>query len=375
MKKILSFVLCSLMIMSLATSVFAFTAEDWVKGNGYDVVKKVEDKNTVVEKNTPVTVTGNDDGTVTVSHGGYYQNGENWGGVASKEKYDLEGLSVTVRFDQVPDVIASDDCWMHIGVSAKPEIFKVGDITGNRTFINLLRFGKGVWETRNGIENFNRVENLDDYDTFTVVSGDTVNLYFKKNAEGTYNVVLTKNNMYYTTQKTYDLAKISEDGKVHVVVSASLFASEKDAFKYTITKIENLPVDPYDKYLTEDPEKGAVKVYVDGERMSFADVQPTLTANGKTAVIPLRAVFEKLGYEVSWDHATKTVYAKKDGDEIKVKIGDKKVFKNNERFGSLEQAAEIVDGRTMVPATAVRDICGEMVRWFPETTSVVITNV
>ena len=66
----------------------------FVAGNGYNIINADKEK---VSENSPVTVT-DVEGGVQVSHGGYYQDGKNWGGVALKDAYKLDGLSITVKF-------------------------------------------------------------------------------------------------------------------------------------------------------------------------------------------------------------------------------------------------------------------------------------
>ena len=87
-----------------------------------------------MSKNSPVTVEKTEEG-IKVSHGGYYVDGKDWGGVAFNEKHLLDGLSVTIKFDKVPEVTSADDCWISIDFLTKPQLFQVGDVKGNPGFI------------------------------------------------------------------------------------------------------------------------------------------------------------------------------------------------------------------------------------------------
>ena len=67
------------------------------------------------------------------------------------------------------------------------------------------------------------------------------------------------------------------------------------------------------KYMVFRPMYSSVKVFVDGEEI--VSDQSALLMNSRT-MVPLRAIFEKLGAEVSWEDATKTVTAVKGDTEI-----------------------------------------------------------
>ena len=80
-------------------------------GNGFSV--KGKDNAELSADDRKVTVADSENG-VTVSHGGYYNDGKNWGGAAFKEAVKLDGASVTIKFDKVPEVAAGEDCWISV---------------------------------------------------------------------------------------------------------------------------------------------------------------------------------------------------------------------------------------------------------------------
>lgn len=373
MKKILSVILASVLLCAAAAVVCsAEDTQNWIVGNGYNIVVPTDEENgkMEVEKNSPVTVTENADGTVKVSHGGYYQDGENWGGVASKKTYTVDGLSVTVKFDKVPEVADGTDCWAYIGVLEKPQMFKVGKVPENRGFMNLIRFSRDSWEFYNGIKDFSMLDSAQGNGAFALKSGDVVTVTFNKTESGRYVMTLDNNGKKVTHETEVPLESAFADGKAHVVVSASCIGSAAGAFEYTITNIKDGEVkDHLAKYRTNDPEPGAIKVYVDGERLSFD--QPPVILEGRT-LVPLRAIFEALGAFVEWDDATKTVTAVLDNDLVKLTIGSKELYKNDEVVAELDVPAQIVGGRTLVPARAVAEAYNAVVQWVQETKSVVI---
>ena len=113
-----------------------------------------------------------------------------------------------------------------------------------------------------------------------------------------------------------------------------------------------------------------ITVFLNGEQLVF-DVQPTLE-NGRT-LVPMRAIFEALGAEVSWDNETFTAVAVKDGTTIAMTIDDNILFKNGE-VTELDVPARLVDGRTLVPVRAVSEGLGADVQWDNENWIVNITT-
>ncbi len=380
MKKILSIVLCVVAVFLLAVVCSGAETKNWVAGNGFNIIEKHSPDSEMIQvsQNSPVTITENADGTVKVTHGGYYQDGKNWGGVASVNKYDIKDLSVTVRFDKVPVVDPGHDCWAYIGVLEEPQMFQVGAIPENRGFVNLIRFSTGNWEIYDGITAFKQVERSEENAMFAIKSGDVVTVTFKEEGEGLYKVSLVngENEYAYSTTNTYDLGSVFADGKAHIVVSASCLNSAENDFEYTITNISNTPsqvetVDALEKYRQNDPEPGVVKVYVNDNRVSF-DVAPIIE-DGRT-LVPVRAIFEALGAELTWDDKTKTATAVAGSDSVAITIGSKELVKNGEVVATLDVPAKIVDSRTLVPARAIAEAFACKVNWVSETKTVVVNK-
>lgn len=67
----------------------------------------------------------------------------------------------------------------------------------------------------------------------------------------------------------------------------------------------------------------AITVYVDGQQLSF-EVEPVIKDG--TTLVPLRAIFEKFGYEVSWHPEDQTILGLKDGADIQMNIGNNQAY-------------------------------------------------
>ena len=119
------------------------------------------------------------------------------------------------------------------------------------------------------------------------------------------------------------------------------------------------------------PSDDTIKVIVNDKPVEF-DVAPTII-NDRT-MVPLRAIFEALGADVDWDDATKTITAVKDDTTIKMQIGNDKMTKNGTE-STLDSAPVIIDSRTLVPVRAIAESFGSDVSWEAETKTVIVKDL
>ena len=100
--------------------------------------------------------------------------------------------------------------------------------------------------------------------------------------------------------------------------------------------------------------------------------------NGRT-MLPMRAVFEALGANVTWAGADEIIFATKGNLFITLKIGDfQMVVQRTESEEStvikLDAAPYIYGGYTFVPVRAVAESLNSDVYWIETTKTVMITN-
>ena len=112
-----------------------------------------------------------------------------------------------------------------------------------------------------------------------------------------------------------------------------------------------------------------VEVQINGNKMHF-DVPPRIKY-GK-AMVPMRAIFEELGAEVTWDDTTKTVTATKDDLLVTLQIDNPILTVNGENI-PLDVAPYIAGSRTLVPLRAIAESLHTDVQWDEGTKTVLIT--
>lgn len=100
-------------------------------------------------------------------------------------------------------------------------------------------------------------------------------------------------------------------------------------------------------------------VNINGEKL-ISDVLPMLV-NFRT-MIPMRAVFEALEAEVTWNEQTKTAVAQKGDIKIEIVTASNVMTVNGKNL-SLDSPAFIFEGRTMIPLRAVSEAFGYEVNW------------
>ena len=124
-----------------------------------------------------------------------------------------------------------------------------------------------------------------------------------------------------------------------------------------------------------DVAADGVSVIIDEQRVNFDDQEPIIV-DGRT-LVPLRGVFEVLGFEVNWYESSQQVLLTRDNgtiiDTIIITIG-RDVFSVNGLRHYLEVPAQIIEGRTMLPIRAVLESVGYEVLWDDATSTIYINS-
>jgi hypothetical protein len=116
-------------------------------------------------------------------------------------------------------------------------------------------------------------------------------------------------------------------------------------------------------------------VEVDGARVIFDDQDPVIV-DGRT-LIPVRGVFEEIGFNVSWDGDLQQVTLTDtlaSGYVVIITIGSS-TFTTNGIAHTLDVPAQIINGRTMLPIRAVLESVSIGVDWDGSRSAVLISTV
>ncbi len=114
-----------------------------------------------------------------------------------------------------------------------------------------------------------------------------------------------------------------------------------------------------------------ITVTLDGNVLNF-DMAP-MEENGRV-LVPMRKIFESLGFNVSWDNEKREALAVRDGDIIKLGENKKSISVNGTEK-ELDVTAKIAGDRLMVPVRAVAEGAGCSVEWINESRTVEINRI
>ncbi|MCD1261744.1 hypothetical protein B5M42_023385 [Paenibacillus athensensis] len=113
-----------------------------------------------------------------------------------------------------------------------------------------------------------------------------------------------------------------------------------------------------------------IKVDVDGRALTFEQF-PQLIHD--TTMVPMRAIFEKLGAQIAWDPNAAAVTASKDGLTLRIAIGANVAEVNGESI-KLDTPAVLLNGTTLIPVRFVAESLGAKVGWDNTTHTVSIES-
>ncbi|MCL2873716.1 MAG: stalk domain-containing protein [Defluviitaleaceae bacterium] len=115
----------------------------------------------------------------------------------------------------------------------------------------------------------------------------------------------------------------------------------------------------------------SIIVTISGEPVSFTNQKPDIV-DGRV-LVPLRDVFETLGFRVDWNPNAQIATLQNVNYEIIVEIGSNVFTTNGESF-ELDSPAQIIDGRTMLPLRLILESLGFNVAWDADANTVAVTT-
>lgn len=114
----------------------------------------------------------------------------------------------------------------------------------------------------------------------------------------------------------------------------------------------------------------AIYVTLDGIYVDF-DVKPQIIS-GRT-MVPIRAIFEKMGAMVEWDANTSSAICTKGETVVKMTVNSMDMYVNDQ-LTKMDISPVVIDGRTLAPARYVAEAFGATVQWNQESKTVVIST-
>jgi len=114
-------------------------------------------------------------------------------------------------------------------------------------------------------------------------------------------------------------------------------------------------------------------VYAKPDTLRQGRVLAAIVSHG-TLMVPLRSMFEQMGATVSFDMASKSVTAQKEGAQVQVTLGKNEVIINGESR-PLDVPPMMYKGTLMVPVRVISEGLGAYVQWVPDQRVAVIRYV
>jgi len=111
----------------------------------------------------------------------------------------------------------------------------------------------------------------------------------------------------------------------------------------------------------------------DGKRVILQNADGLGAINKDSRLlVPLRTIAELMGCTVDWDNNERAAYAKKDGNIVKVVIG-KTEYTVNDKVYNLDVPAEIYNDRTYIPLRAVSEALGANVTYNNNSKNIILS--
>jgi len=117
-------------------------------------------------------------------------------------------------------------------------------------------------------------------------------------------------------------------------------------------------------------QNNPITVTIGNTPVNFADQPPVIVDN--RTLVPVRGVFEALGFDVSWNEQARQATLSRATATIVITI-DSATFTTNGISHTLDVPAQIIGSRTMLPIRAVLESVGYDLAWDEATRTVIIS--
>jgi uncharacterized protein YbaP (TraB family) len=124
-------------------------------------------------------------------------------------------------------------------------------------------------------------------------------------------------------------------------------------------------------YSSAQAAEKSVSVKLNGEQVQFSNSAPIIEKG--VTLVPLRPLLEKLGVQVKWDQATRTVSGSKEGLTFSLKIGSTNATANGKTV-KLDAVPKQIKNVTYVPLRFAAETTGYQVAWNQSQRQVSLTS-
>ncbi len=177
---------------------------------------------------------------------------------------------------------------------------------------------------------------------------------------GLYSVTASSLNTYVSPAKSPDIVKkLSKSDRLRITAVICNDAGEQwgKAQDGSFAPLSGL------SYSAGQPQ-----VMLNGKALNTSS--PVLNRSGRL-LVPIRDISEALGAQVSWNESTRTAVIRQGLRTVVLQIGKDRIY--SEDIRSLDVEAQIVNGRTYVPLRALSEMFGAEVSWSSDTQTASIT--
>ncbi len=119
---------------------------------------------------------------------------------------------------------------------------------------------------------------------------------------------------------------------------------------------------------------GGIAININGKFLETD--QPPVIENGRT-LVPLRAIGEALGCEVSWENESKTAIFTQGDVKAEITVGKSSILVGDGVYDEelpIDTPASIINSRTMIPLRVLSECFGYSVDWNAQTKTVTINS-
>lgn len=121
---------------------------------------------------------------------------------------------------------------------------------------------------------------------------------------------------------------------------------------------------------------GATNIFYNNELVAYTDQAPIII-NDRTYV-PIRDVFEKMGFEVDWDQSSKTVSLNSDYYYVYINVNTNGLWILSKTMDvncfTLTDKVQLVNGRTMLPLREILEALNYSIEWDAATKSSIVKD-